>query len=315
MEALTQPHEREVRVRLTTRCNYACFFCHEEGGGTGCETASFAEFRPLLERLVAEGRRDFTFTGGEPLLNKPALVEALQWIAKHPARPAVTLITNGALMDDTVADALAGCCKAKIHLSLHAADRATYFDITGQRQTDPAELKGRFKRLTARGIGLKVNAVILRDLAENDTRLEGLVSFARETGASHVKLIEMLVTEEHPELAEHFLPLEAVEARVMVRANPVSLSERTHVYRWKDNGPLVELTRCACRLGCSVCEHFRADFFTGGPRYRPCFLSSLTCRVTADTLTQTLEHGRRMIRGRAKRYGTRAPLLAAGTAL
>ena len=61
---------REARIRLTPKCNYKCFFCHEEGG---CKTpaADWTSTLVLLRALKAQGRKEITFTGGEPLLNKP----------------------------------------------------------------------------------------------------------------------------------------------------------------------------------------------------------------------------------------------------
>ena len=31
-KAITSYANREARIRLTPKCNYRCFFCHEEGG-------------------------------------------------------------------------------------------------------------------------------------------------------------------------------------------------------------------------------------------------------------------------------------------
>ena len=61
---------RDARIRLTSKCNYKCFFCHEEGG---CKTsaADWTSTLVLLRALKAQGRKEITFTGGEPLLNKP----------------------------------------------------------------------------------------------------------------------------------------------------------------------------------------------------------------------------------------------------
>ena len=46
---------------------------------------------PLLLALKAQGRREITFTGGEPLLNKPFLLKALAEIASWGEQPEVTV--------------------------------------------------------------------------------------------------------------------------------------------------------------------------------------------------------------------------------
>lgn len=307
MNHITATQDREVRIRLTSHCNYKCFFCHEEGGCGRPENPTFDEIRPLLERLSAEGRRDFTLTGGEPLLNKPALLNALYWFAAHPDQPRVTLITNGSLMDDAVADALAACPSAKVHLSLHASDPKLYSKITGQARVTPSILVERFMHLTARGVGLKINAVLTRDLVQGHSRLAGLMAFASDVGATHVKLIELLVTEAHPELRDQYVSTEDADGMLQKHAKLVTWGRRTRTYQLVSGGPIIELTCCACRLGCSSCESFRADSFTGGDTYHPCFLSPCTYAVTPASLETVIETGRTFIQTMAKKYGSHSP--------
>ncbi|MBQ3807803.1 MAG: 4Fe-4S cluster-binding domain-containing protein [Kiritimatiellae bacterium] len=100
---------REARIRLTPKCNYSCFFCHEEGG---CQApaAEWGSLSPLLLALKGQGRREITFTGGEPLLNKAVLLKAIEEIASWDVQPVVTMITNATLMDMSVIEALERSC-------------------------------------------------------------------------------------------------------------------------------------------------------------------------------------------------------------
>ncbi len=313
MEMADRVNRREVRIRVTTRCNYKCFFCHDEGGADLCLHASFDEIRPLLEMLVAEGRRDFTLTGGEPLLNKPAVLEALRWFAGRVEETKVTLLTNGSRLDGETVEALAACPGARVNLSLHAVDPGAYRQITGQDGVTPETLEPILKRLTALGVGLKLNAAMLRNLTSGDSQIGLLVAYARKVGASHVKLIELLLTRgEGDPNAAWFVPMDGVEARALesFQAERVEASLRTRVYRLKDGGPLLEFTRCACRLGCANCDRAGADSFTGGSFYRPCFLSGKTLTVSPFTLKRGLNAGRLMIRQMTSQYGTRSPASA-----
>lgn len=121
---------REARIRLVTECNYRCFFCHEGGGCSGPK-AEWKTLRPLLLALKAQGRTDLTFTGGEPLLNKPVLLKALDEIASWDVQPQVTLVTNATRMDESVVAALERCRRAKVHVSVHNPRPGFYQKITG----------------------------------------------------------------------------------------------------------------------------------------------------------------------------------------
>ncbi len=64
--------QHAVRFSVTEKCNYQCFFCHEEGlaMATARHPAHEQPLRELLVQLKAAGVRDWTFTGGEPLLRQ-----------------------------------------------------------------------------------------------------------------------------------------------------------------------------------------------------------------------------------------------------
>ena len=59
MEEINNPYaNREARIRLTPKCNYRCFFCHEEGG---CQAPAAEGGNPAgtkAERRKADGSRD-----------------------------------------------------------------------------------------------------------------------------------------------------------------------------------------------------------------------------------------------------------------
>ncbi len=84
---------RELWLHTGTLCNLSCSFCLE-GAGPGnsrVESLSFGEARPYLDSATDMGVERFSFTGGEPFMNKefPAI---LAYAAN--LRPCLTL-TNG----------------------------------------------------------------------------------------------------------------------------------------------------------------------------------------------------------------------------
>jgi 7-carboxy-7-deazaguanine synthase len=74
-------------------CNLACAWCdaHEAASGGQSETLTVAE---AAEQIVRSGLRDICITGGEPMLQEPAVGELL---AMLPADRRVVMETNGSL--------------------------------------------------------------------------------------------------------------------------------------------------------------------------------------------------------------------------
>ena len=291
MEKTNNPYaNREARIRLTPKCNYRCFFCHEEGG---CQApaAEWESLKALLLALKAQGRREITFTGGEPLLNKPVLLRALDEIASWDVQPEVTVITNAALLDETVIVALEKCRKAKVHVSIHDPRAEEYQLVTGQRRRTAEELKPILRRLSAGPVRLKLNAVITSGIVEDRDSLAALLDYAHAVGAGTVKFVELLQTKDASAWPQKAVPVEALDARFADEG--FGLFRRTlRTSYWRTPwGLTLETTRCACAVGCEHCEATRGDSFTGGTHYHPCFLAGKTIPMEGRTLDDVLAEG------------------------
>ena len=281
---------REARIRLTPKCNYRCFFCHEEGG---CQApaAEWESLSALLLALKAQGRREITFTGGEPLLNKPVLLKALAEIATWDEQPEVTVITNAALLDEAVIVALEKCYSAKVHVSIHDPRTEEYQLVTGQHHRTAEELKPILRRLSSGSVRLKLNAVITSGIAEDRDSLAAILDYAHAVGAGTVKFVELLQTKDASAWPQKAVSVEALDARFVDEG--FALFRRTlRTSYWRTQMDLVlETTRCACALGCEHCEATRGDSFTGGTHYHPCFLSGKTIPMEGRTLEDVLAEG------------------------
>ena len=291
MEKTDKPYaNREARIRLTPKCNYRCFFCHEEGG---CQApaAEWESLRTLLLALKAQGRREITFTGGEPLLNKPVLLKALDEIASWEVQPEVTVITNAVLLDEAVIAALEKCHSAKVHVSIHDPRTEEYQLVTGQRRRTAEELKPILRRLSSGSVRLKLNAVITSGITEDHDSLAAILDYAHAVGAGTVKFVELLQTKDASAWPQKAVPVEALDARFADEG--FSLFRRTlRTSYWRTLlGLTLETTRCACAVGCEHCEATRGDSFTGGTHYHPCFLAGKTIPMEGRTLEDVLAEG------------------------
>ena len=296
MKETSNPYAaREARIRLTPKCNYRCFFCHEEGG---CQApaAEWESLKALLLALKAQGRREITFTGGEPLLNKPVLLKALAEIASWDEQPEVTLITNAALLDEAVVVALERCRMAKVHVSIHDPRTGMYQLVTGQCRRSADELKPVLRRLSSGPVRLKLNAVLTSAFVDDTTSLAAMTDYALEVGADAVKFVELLETKDAAGWPMGAVPLEAVNAR-FAEEGFVLFRQTLRTSYWRTpQGLVLEATRCACALGCEHCEATRGDSFTGGTHYHPCFLSAETIPMAGRPLENVLEEGESYLR-------------------
>lgn len=287
--------DREARIRLAVKCNYRCFFCHEEGGCTHGRV-EWGPLKALLRELRAQGRREITFTGGEPLLNKPVLLKALAEIASWQVQPEVTLITNAALLDEAVIVALEHCRRAKVHVSIHNPRTADYQQITGQTRRTADELKPILKRLSSGPVRLKLNAVLTRDFAADDA-FDALLAYAREVGATTVKFVELMRVGDVSRWPRAALSASEMNARLCAAGYAdVRRTLRTNYWRAAD-GLALEVTHCACAMGCAHCEATRGDSFTGGILYHPCFLAEKTIPLAGRPLADVLAEGEAYLRG------------------
>ena len=92
-----------LRVLLTARCNYKCFFCHNEGLDRETSEKTESISPNLLLGFVFIGVRDITFSGGEPLLCVDKLEELLEALNRELPETirgeiTLTLVTNGSLL-------------------------------------------------------------------------------------------------------------------------------------------------------------------------------------------------------------------------
>ena len=286
---------REARIRLTPKCNYHCFFCHEEGG---CQApvAEWETLKALLLALKAQGRREITFTGGEPLLNKPVLLKALAEIASWDEQPEVTVITNAAFMDESVIVALEKCSKVKVHVSIHDPRTDLYQLVTGQTRRSAEELKPILRRLSAGHVRLKLNAVLTAEALEDRSFLATMLGYARDVGADAIKFVELLVTKDASGWPMKSAPLEALNARFAEEGFALFRQTIRTSYWRTPQGLVLEATRCACALGCEHCEETRGDSFTGGTHYHPCFLSDETIPMAGRSLEDVLAEGEAYLR-------------------
>ncbi len=174
---------RDLRISLTDRCNFRCFYCLPHGEPSWAykeKLLTFEELEFVCEIFVSLGIEKIRLTGGEPLIRRdvPVLVEKLSRL--KPRLTDIALTTNGY---DFVrhSEALRSAGLDRVTFSLDSLRPERFREITG------VDGLGRvFDSIAAaKALGfhpVKVNAVIVR--GRNDDEVVEFARFAREQDVS-----------------------------------------------------------------------------------------------------------------------------------
>jgi len=127
------PKNNDMRIEITTRCNYSCIICPRKELTRRIETMSLNLFKYLFDK-IQEGTGQFdtlTFPGmGEPLLDK-SLCEKIKYAKSKKNNLSVLILTNGSLLDYNKFKELENIAVSSIRVSLYGNDPHTYSRIHG----------------------------------------------------------------------------------------------------------------------------------------------------------------------------------------
>lgn len=198
---------RDLRISLTDRCNFRCFYCLPDGEPPLARKdtiLTFEEIAYLAEIFVALGIEKIRLTGGEPLLRRDveALVEKIallkssgsenqnanaQFEIANPKLVDLALTTNGHTLAKR-AENLKRAGLDRVTISLDSLKRENFQRITGVDKLE--EVLTAITAAQAAGLNpVKINAVIVRGY--NDDEVVELAKFARSQSIS-MRFIEYM---------------------------------------------------------------------------------------------------------------------------
>lgn len=260
---------RNLRVQITTRCNFACIFCHHEGFfhcERGHEGLSVEDVRriALVARVI--GVNSVKVTGGEPLLH-PHVREIVENLSELGFED-VSLVTNGSLLEER-AESLAEAGLDRVNVSLVSLRPERFAAITrAPEKTHERVIRGIRAAVDAGLNPVKVNVVLLRGL--NDDEWQDFIDFARREGVA-LQFIEFHAPNPDSEEYRRFhAPLDEIESWLAEHAVKVSVRSLHHRRRYTlEDGVEVEVVRPMFNPEfCAHCMRIRAT-----PRgWKPCLL-------------------------------------------
>jgi len=177
-----------LQVRPSCGCNLNCPFCSVDAGPASKTRATSYEVE--MEYLLEAVEEIAGFKGagvechidspGEPMMYSrlPELVAGLKAIG---CVTAVSLQTNGTLLDGAKIAALEAAGLDRINLSLHALDPAMARMLAGVEWFDIEKVREAARAVAESRIDLLIAPVYIPGI--NDTEIPNLIRFAQEIGA------------------------------------------------------------------------------------------------------------------------------------
>ena len=157
-----------LRISLTDRCNFRCFYCMPAGAiqfAPPPELLTNAELARLMPILARAGFEKIRLTGGEPTLRRD-LVALVESIAATPGIKEVSMTTN-ALRLRELAGPLRAAGLSRLNISIDSLDAERFRRIT--RGGDLARVWAGIEAAEAAGLTpLKLNCVVVRGVNDDE---------------------------------------------------------------------------------------------------------------------------------------------------
>ena len=249
-----------LRVSVTDRCDYRCFYCMPEEMDLlpRADVLTLEELDRVCSAFVGRGVRKLRLTGGEPLVRR-GVMSLFRSLGRHldtGALDELTLTTNGSQLH-RFAEELFECGVRRVNISLDTLDADKFADIT-RRGRLPQVLES-IAAAAAVGMKVKINTVALRGF--NDDELPSLVAWCGERGFDLTFIETMPLGDIGGERAEHYLALSEVRERLAATWTLEDIEDRTggpaRYVRVAETGQRVGLITPMSHNFCESCNRVR----------------------------------------------------------
>lgn len=308
---------KDLRVSLTDRCNFRCFYCLPNGEPPLARKETiltFEEIAEICEIFVGLGIEKIRLTGGEPLLRKDVenLIEKLAELKnkkskiKNQKLHDLALTTNGFSLPRR-AENLKRAGLDRVTISLDSLKRENFQKITGVDKLE--EVLAAIEAAQSAGLNpVRLNAVVVRGW--NDTEIVDLARFARETGVSMRFIEYMPLDSAHEWDRQSVVSGREIFARIN-EAFPLRLkedsrgSETAWKYSFADNSKgEIGIIAPVTEMFCGACSRIR---LTADGQIRTCLFSTKEYNLrdlvrSGATRTDTVEFIRHAVLKKEPRH-------------
>ena len=293
---------RDLRVSLTDRCNFRCFYCLPNGEPPMARKETiltFEEIAEICEIFVSLGIEKIRLTGGEPLLRKDveSLVEKLALLKvpnfkfqspgqtesvadenpkseiRNPTLKDIALTTNGFTLEKR-AENLKKAGLDRVTISLDSLKKDKFQRITGvDKLGEVLAAIEAAKRADLQPI--RINAVVVRGW--NDDEIVDLAGFARRNALS-MRFIEYMPLDSAHEWDKSLVVSGREVYKKISETFPLELKETSRgtetawKYSFADGAPgEIGIIAPVTEMFCGACSRIR---LTADGQIRTCLFST-----------------------------------------
>ena len=269
---------RDLRVSLTDRCNFRCFYCLPHGEPPIApkeKMLSYEEIEYVCGIFVSLGIEKLRLTGGEPMMRRDieTIIKKLVQF-KADGLQDLALTTNGYFLPDR-ARGLKEAGLDRVTISLDSLKRNVFKQMTGVDVLEKV-LAGIAAVKEAHLEPIKINAVIVR--GHNEDEVADFAAFAREHDVK-MRFIEFMPLDSGHEWArEDVVSGREIYDRInerfpLVKLNVARGSETSARYRFADGAPgEVGIIAPVTEPFCGACSRIR---LTADGQIRTCLFSTV----------------------------------------
>ena len=186
----------DLRISVTSRCNFSCIYCHNEGLGqpplaphSGNREMSPDEISRYVRISRELGVRSIKLTGGEPLIRRD-LEEIVEGCVQYVSD--VSLTTNGSMLSSR-AENLRSAGLKRVNVSLDSLDPKAFKDL--RHGALGTVLDGVETALLAGLKPVKLNLVVMKQTVE---QIPAMIDYVGGRRGLKLQLIQFM-----PELVHH----------------------------------------------------------------------------------------------------------------
>jgi len=269
---------RDLRVSLTDRCNFRCFYCLPHGEPPIApreQMLTYEEIEQVCDIFVSLGIEKLRLTGGEPMLRRDieTIIRKLGRL-KSSGLKDLALTTNGYYLPDR-AQSLKDAGLDRVTISLDSLKRDVFKRMTGVDVLDKV-LAGIAASKTAGLEPIKINAVIVR--GHNEDEVADFAAFARDYDVK-MRFIEFMPLDSgHEWSRDDVVSGKEIRDRISERFPLLRLevprgSETSSRYRFADGAPgEIGIIAPVTEPFCGACSRIR---LTADGQIRTCLFSTV----------------------------------------
>jgi GTP 3',8-cyclase len=269
---------RDLRVSLTDRCNFRCFYCLPHGEPPIApkeQMLSFEEIEHVCEIFVSLGIEKLRLTGGEPMLRRDieTIIRKLSRF-KSNGLTDLALTTNGYFLPER-ARSLKEAGLDRVTISLDSLKGDVFKRMTGVDVLEKV-LAGISAAKEAGLEPIKINAVIVR--GHNENEVADFAAFAREHDVKMRYIEFMPLDSGHEWSRTDVVSGKEIRERIserfpLVKVNEARGSETSARYRFADGAPgEIGIIAPVTEPFCGACSRIR---LTADGQIRTCLFSTV----------------------------------------